>query len=56
MARVRLGHDGAVEVLEPPTPEEVAEAEIALQRVIQALAELMVERDFGLREADGPPS
>ena len=56
MARVRLGHAGAVEVLEPPTPEEAAEAEIALQRVIQALAELMVERDFGLREADGPPS
>jgi hypothetical protein len=46
MASVRLGPNGEIEVLVPPTPEEILEAEAALQRVIKALAELAVERDW----------
>lgn len=46
MAVVRLGLNGEVEVLVPPTPEEVVEAEAALLRVIKALAEVAVERDW----------
>lgn len=56
MAQVRLGADGEVEVIVPSTPEEVLEGELALRGVIQALAELMAERDFGLREGGEPPA
>ena len=40
---MRLGPNGEVEVIEPPTPEEVAEAEDALGRVISALVRLAIE-------------
>jgi hypothetical protein len=51
MAVVELGPNGEIKVLVPPTPEEVAEAEVALHRVIKALAELAVEREWaGRRE------
>jgi len=46
MASVRLGPNGEVEVLVPPTPEEVVEAKAALDRVIKALARVAVERDW----------
>ena len=46
MAVVRLGPDGEVEVLVPPTPEEVAEAEAALLRVAAALGRVAAERDW----------
>lgn len=40
MAIVRLGEHGEVEVMEPPTPEEIAAAQAGLERVITALAQL----------------
>lgn len=56
MAVVRLGGDGEVEVIEAPTPEEIAEAEIALRRVIKALAEVAVEREWAARNGGEPSS
>jgi hypothetical protein len=46
MAVVRLGPNGEVEVLAPPTAEEIAEAEAGLLRVARALGALMAERDW----------
>lgn len=46
MAVVQLGPNGEVAVLVPPTPEEVAEAEAALARVIEALAEMAAREDY----------
>lgn len=46
MAVVRLGANGEVEVVEPPTPEEMVEAEAGLRRVIRALARLAEEDDW----------
>ena len=43
MAVVRLGPNGEVEVLAPPTPEEVIAAEAAFKRLITALARLAEE-------------
>lgn len=51
MAVVRLGADGEVEVLVPPTAEEIAEAEAALHQVIRALARVAEERDWAARQA-----
>lgn len=52
MAVVRLGPNGEVEVLVPPTPEEVFEAEAAVQRVIVALAKVAEERDWVEQQRD----
>lgn len=46
MASVTIHADGTIEVLEPPTPEEAAEAQLALDRVIRALARLAVDEDW----------
>ena len=46
MAVVRLGPNGEIEVIVPPTPEEVIAGRAAFQRFIEALARLMEERDF----------
>jgi hypothetical protein len=46
MAVVRLGPNGEVEVLVPPTPEEVIAGRAAFHRFIVALARVAEERDF----------
>lgn len=46
MAVVRLGPDGEVEVLVPPAPEEVVEAEAGLLRLAAALGRVAAERDW----------
>jgi hypothetical protein len=46
MASVRLGPNGEVEVLEPATAEEIAQAEAGLLKVIEALAEVAAKRDW----------
>ena len=51
MAVVQLGPNGEVTVLVPPTPEEVADAEAALLRVIQALAEIAAREDYAAWQA-----
>jgi hypothetical protein len=51
MAVVRLGPSGEVEVLVPPTPEEVAEGEAALVRFVEALARVAAERDWAAMKA-----
>ena len=58
MAAVRIGPGGDVEVLAAPMPEEIVEAKAALDRVIKALTEVAVERDWAERRAgllDGGP-
>ena len=50
MAVVRLGPNGEVEVLVPPTPEEVIAGRAAFDRFIVALARVMEERDFNERQ------
>jgi hypothetical protein len=42
---------GEVTVLVPPTPEEVVEAEAALLRVIEALAEMAAREDYAAARA-----
>ena len=54
MAIVRLGAGGDGEVLVQPTPEEVVEAKAALDGVIKALAEVVVERDLAAMRAGAP--
>jgi len=54
MAAVRIGPGGDVEVLAAPTPEEIVEAKAALDRVIKALAEVVVERDLAAMRAGAP--
>lgn len=54
MALVRLGPNGEVEVIEPPTPEEMAEAEAGLNRVIRALVRLAEEDEWAAR-VEQPP-
>lgn len=54
MAVVRLGPNGEVEVIEPPTPEEMAEAEDGLRRVIRALVRLAEEDELATR-TEPPP-
>lgn len=46
MAVVQLGPNGEVTVLVPPTPEEIVEAEAALLRVIEALADMAAREDY----------
>ncbi len=54
MAVVRFGPNGEVEVIVPPTPEEMAEAEAGLRRVIRALARLAEEDDWVARTEQPP--
>lgn len=54
MAVVRIGPSRDVEVLAAPTPEEIVEAKAALHRVIKALAEVALERDFAAMRAGAP--
>ncbi|MCR5878796.1 hypothetical protein [Phenylobacterium sp. J367] len=51
MAVVRLGADGEIDVLVPPTAEEIVEAEVAVHRVIEALARVAEEQDCAARQA-----
>lgn len=51
MSVVRLGPNGEVEVLVPPTPEEVIEGEAALLRLVEALAQVAAERDWAEMKA-----
>lgn len=44
MASVTLHADGRVEFTEPPTPEEIAEAEQGLRRVAAALMGMAIEQ------------
>jgi hypothetical protein len=44
MASVTLHADGRVEFSEPPTPEEIAEAEQGLRRVAAALMGMAIEQ------------
>lgn len=46
MASVWLVPDGEVEVLEPATSQEIAQAEAGLLKVIEALAEIAAKRDW----------
>lgn len=55
MAVVRLGPDGEVEVLVPPTPEEMVEAEAGLLRVAAALGRVAAERDWEDRRGASSP-
>jgi len=48
------GSGGDVEVLAAPTPEEIVEAKAALDGVIKALAEVVVERDLAAMRAGAP--
>lgn len=52
MAVVRLGPNGEVEVLVPATPEEIAEGDAAILRVIEALARATARKDFAAMQAD----
>lgn len=60
MAIVRLHQDGRVELIEPPTPEEIAEAKEKLSRVAAILMGMAVEQlareDAERATADGGPS
>lgn len=53
MAIVRLGPDGEVEMIVPPTAEEVVEAEAALLRVAGALGRLAAARELDRRLSQG---
>jgi hypothetical protein len=44
MASVTLHADGRVDVTEPPTPEEIAQAEEELRRVAAALMGMAIEQ------------
>jgi hypothetical protein len=44
MGTVHLHHDGRIEVTDPPTPEEIAEAEGILRRVAAILMGMAVQQ------------
>lgn len=44
MASVTLHADGRIEVTEPPTPEDIAQAEAGLRRVAAALMGMAIEQ------------
>lgn len=51
MAIINISLDGTRTVIVPPTPEEEAQADAAVLRIIEALAHLDAKRDFEAEQA-----